>query len=38
MLERRYRVQLLGSFIALAFLMVGTANAAGDRMLNTKLE
>lgn len=38
MLERRYKVQLLGSFIALAFLMLGTANAAGDGMLNTKLE
>jgi HEAT repeat protein len=38
MLERRYKVRLLGSFIALAFLMVGRANAAGDLMLNTKLE
>jgi hypothetical protein len=38
MLERGYRVQLLGPFIALMFLMAGTANAAGDHMLNRKLE
>lgn len=36
--KRRYKVQLLGSFILLASLMVGTANAAEDRMLNAKLE
>jgi len=37
MQEPPYKL-LFGSLTALAFLIVGTANAAGDRMLNTKLE
>ena len=38
MLERPCKVQLLGMFIAFVLITVGTACAAGDPVLNKKLE
>lgn len=38
MQERRHVAQIFGAFIAIAFLLVGIANASGNRMLNANLE
>jgi hypothetical protein len=38
MFKGRYKIRLLGSFIAFMFLLVATATAAGDPLVNKRIE